>query len=119
MNEIVAFFRAFPLRKDTLCSEPVAAWLRSRGVSVDMLRVDQKDLWGRGMIEGAREAARRVGAHEIAPEEARAGDVALIAQQDEEPAMGVMFDGGFVAASFGRLIIVTEPVVVAAWRVAA
>lgn len=117
MNEIVAFFRAFPLRKDTLCSEPVAAWLRSRGVSVDMLRIDQRELWARGMIEGARDAARRVGAHEVAPEEAQPGDVALIAQDGAEPAMGMMFEGGFVAASFGRLIIVTEPVVVAAWRV--
>jgi predicted phage tail protein len=116
VDPIVALFRASSGRR-TLCSESVAEALRARGVEVPILRHEQAELWKRGMADGAQAAAEIVGAQRIEPQEARAGDVILIAQDGDDPLLGMMSDVGAVATSFGRLTIVSDPVVVAAWRV--
>ncbi|WP_157096343.1 hypothetical protein [Methylosinus sp. R-45379] len=69
------------------------------------------------MLLGAHAAARALGAREITPSDASEGDVALIAQRDQAPALAMRARHAYVAASFGRLLIICEPVVLATWRI--
>ncbi|WP_018266530.1 hypothetical protein [Methylosinus sp. LW4] len=68
------------------------------------------------MLLGVHAAAEAIGAREIAPRDAREGDVVLIAQEEAAPALAMRARHACVAASFGRLLIVCDPVVLAAWR---
>lgn len=110
----IAFFRAFPMRADAICSEPVVAWAHYRGRR-PVSRFSQLRLWRRfGADAGAEIVARRMGLAEIAPNEAREGDAVLLRCEDEARVLGIN-SGAFNVAATGGRIHVGRFEIVRAW----
>lgn len=101
----IAFVRAFPLKRATLCSEPVVAWAHFLGHQ-PVSRKKQIRLWrAAGCAAGADRIAAALGLAEIAPGRLLPGDAALFEMVTGEAVLGV-FGGDFsVVAGFGKIYI--------------
>lgn len=113
MADAIAFFRAFPQTRETLCCEVVAAWLEGQGVPIPYSRPVMLRMWRRGVRAGADAAARRLGFELVA--DASAGDIVLLLQSDGSEILGVCAGAAHVAAAGGAVLITTERPL-AVWR---
>jgi len=121
MSEIVAFFRAFPHTRETVCSEPVVAWLASRGVieAADLPAQTQRDLWRRvqerrlTLRQAVRLCASRLDMtlHEAGC--AAPGEAVVMRSKGGAAALGVFLgDELCIASSFGQVVIVAADIAV-------
>lgn len=120
MTPIIAFVRAFPQTRQTLCCEVVAAWLSAHGLMQAIPRRAQIVMQGRlGAERGAQAIAARIGARTILPSTACAGDIVLVPCVAGNRVLGLhLGEGMSVLAGFGTVHI-GRFVVERAWRVPA
>lgn len=118
MDIVIEFFRAFRQTPETMCCEPVVAWIERGCGSMPYSRNQQIKLWRLGMMRGCALAAQRLGLRALGSDEVLEGDVVLARQVGGSELLGVMAGGGVVVSAAAGVVSMTrEPSIIAAWRV--
>lgn len=113
MHETVAFMRAFPVRPETLCSEPVMAWLHSKGVDHPFDARTQRRLFKRvGFTDAVREIIARIGFVFELPRNVQPGEPVVARGVDGSALCGLMGpDGRVVMAAHGAFGVAELPII--------
>jgi len=107
MDDVVAFMRAFPVRRETLCSEPVMAWLRAKGVDHPFDGRTQRRLFARvGFNNAVREIIARIGFVFELPRNVQPGEPVVARGVNGLAVCGLMgADGRVVMAAHGAFAV--------------
>lgn len=100
MPDLIDVIRAANTRR-AKCCDTVAAWLEANGVAAGIPQRERFRLWRRGVADGARIAAARIGLAEIDTLERRDGDVVLVLQPGGVETLGVARGDWCIIASKG------------------
>ncbi|MGC1861899.1 MAG: hypothetical protein WA733_12445 [Methylocystis sp.] len=111
------FVASFPMKRDTIHSEPVVAWAVAHG-HAPISRYSQLRLWRKHDIEaGATMIAERMKLKEVRPAEAVDGDIVVARHPNSEAKiMGIQSEDFVIVAGFGR-IFTARCKILRAWRI--
>ena len=105
MNAVIAFMRGFPQTRDTLCTEPVLAWLAGAGLVHPFDARLQARLWRRvGTWRGVREIVRRLGWRLERPRDLREGEPVVARLPNGQPVCGLVGPNGMVVSAASRAV---------------